>query len=63
MGTCDRQGHLFALKLIPDISTYRNMALVAATFDPDRNPGAFGGLRGTPGDLSTLREVQGRHSA
>jgi len=39
------------------------MALVAATFDPDRNPGAFGGLRGTPGDLSTLREVQGRHSA
>jgi len=51
------------LKLIPDISTYRNMALVAAAFDPDRDPGALGGLRGTPGDLSTLREVQGHHNA
>jgi len=63
VGTCDRQEDLFVLKLIPDISTHRNMALVAAAFDPDRDPGALGGLRGTPGDLSTLREVQGRHNA
>ena len=51
------------LKLIPDISTHRNMALVAAASDPDRDPGAFGGLRGTPEHLSTLRGVQGHHNA
>ena len=50
------------LKLIPDISPYRNMALVAAAFDPDRDPGALGRLRGTPGDLSTLRDVQCHHN-
>jgi len=63
VGTCNRRGDLFVLKLIPDISPYRNMVLVAAAFDPDRDLGTFGGLRGTPGDLSTLREVQCHHNA
>jgi len=51
------------LKLIPDTSPYRNMALVAAAFDPDRDPGTFGSLRGIPGDLSTLREAQCHYNA
>jgi len=51
------------LKLILDTSTYRNMALVATAFDPDRDLGTSGGLRGIPGDLSTLRGVQGHHNA
>ena len=63
MGTCDRQENRRVLKLIPDTSPYRNMALVAAAFDPDRDPGTFGSLRGIPGDLSTLREAQCHYNA
>ena len=63
VGTCDRQEHIFMLKLIPDIPSYRNMALAAATFGPGRYPSACKGLHDALEDLSTPRGVQGHDNA
>ena len=63
VGSCDRQEHHSMLNLNLDSSSYRNMALVATTFDTGRYPSACEGLCETPDGLSTTREVPGHHNA